>query len=314
MNLNLFGDRQMSEKLYQAPYDSFDDIALLQDLLPFFDGYDKKPMQVTEEHTLETAYWMSEFCRLVYITSQGKIKDECAKINMDVKCFWQGGTEFLVAHDEEKMVIAGRGTETTKMDDICTDLQFFRVPSDTLGIVHGGFKNAIDCIYPDMYEYIMTHGEQKAKFHTGHSLGAGLSNLVATRIDGKALYTFGSPRVGNTKFALFTNIRIPHYRYVNAGDPICALPPPLLGWRHSGTMQLISSNVFLRDATPAKGFGEMLKKHTLGKVLMVLSLGKWIVMDLVAEHNILSYNNFLRYQVNLPPHEIPEIYLEQVGK
>ena len=298
---------------YQISYDSFDDIALLQDILPFFDRFDEIPFKLTKEDNLINAYWLSELCRLAYITSQRKIEKECAKVNLIAKSFWWKNTEFLVAHDADKIFIVGRGTETKEIVDIFTDLKAFRVPANKMGRVHGGFNAALDHVWDDMHKYISANSKGKLIFYGGHSLGAGLVTIAASRLDGTVLYTFASPRIGNTKFALYMNMRIIHYRYVNAGDPVAAMPPPIFGWRHFGKQQLITSDILIRDATPTKGFGGFFKKKMWSKLLMLLSLGKWLVMDMTAEHNIISYNQWFREQVDLPPLEIPQEYLDQVG-
>ena len=233
---------------------------------------------------------------------------------LTAKAFWWNNTEFLVAHDDEKMFIVAGGTEARQMDDIFTDLNCFRKPIKTFGAAHGGFMDAVDEVWEDMLAYIKENRGSKMVCYGGHSLGAGLITIAAALEDGDVMYTFGSPRCGNAKFSLYMNIRITHYRYVNAGDPVAALPPPLLGWRHFGKMQLITSDALIRDVSPTKGFGEFLKKKLWARLLMIVTLGKWVLMDFIAEHNIVSYNQWLREQVDLPPLEIPQEYLDQVGK
>jgi hypothetical protein len=299
---------------YQIAYDSFDDISLLQDILPFFTDFETIPFEVSKEHSLINAYWVSELCRLAYLTSQTRIIKECAKVNLRAKVFWWNNTEFLVAHDNEKIFIISRGTETSQITDAVTDISCMRTKLGNKGDVHAGFLNALSLICDDMFAYIKSIYTNQFIVYGGHSLGAGLASICAALLDGDVLYTFGSPRTGNAKFSLYMNMRIQHYRYVNAGDPVPALPPPIIGWRHFGHMMLITSDSFIRDANPVKGLGEFLKKKVWARLVMILTLGKWVLMDFVAEHNIISYNQWLREQVDLPPLEIPQEYLDQVGK
>ena len=302
----------MLAKLYKVPYSSFDDIITIQDMLPFFVDYDKKPIVLTPEHNLINAYWMSEFCRLAYITSKGFIEDECKKIGMEVAFFWKDDTEIIVVHNDELIIVACRGTETSKIGDILTDIQFTRAPAITHGTIHSGFKKALAIVWDDLQQYILENCKNKMLFITGHSLGAGLASLIASRVGGAALYTFGSPRVGNEKFALFMCIRIPHYRYVNAGDPISGLPPPLFGWRHFGDVHQFTADIFYKYSPRSFGFSSFIHKRIVKRILMLLTLGKWVMLDLVAEHNVLSFNNYLRWQVNLPPHKIPDEYIKKI--
>ena len=83
---------------------------------------------------------------------------------------------------------------------------------------------------------------------TGHSMGGALANLTlahtqaevcgddvgcatAPRVDMSALYTFGSPKVGNETFAYATAARArgrtPIYRFVNGDDVVTGIPRDL---------------------------------------------------------------------------------------
>eukprot|EP00178_Gracilaria_changii_P010063 TRINITY_DN2932_c0_g1_i1.p1 TRINITY_DN2932_c0_g1~~TRINITY_DN2932_c0_g1_i1.p1 ORF type:complete len:168 (+),score=19.21 TRINITY_DN2932_c0_g1_i1:355-858(+) len=78
---------------------------------------------------------------------------------------------------------------------------------------------------------------------TGISLGGGLASL--SYIDIKAtgefenveVITFGSPRVGNTKWAEFFDSLVEHSRFYILDDPIAALPTCLLlcNYKQTGT-------------------------------------------------------------------------------
>jgi alpha-beta hydrolase superfamily lysophospholipase len=75
-------------------------------------------------------------------------------------------------------------------------------------------------------------------FYTGHSLGAALATLAAARRAPKALYTFGSPRVGNAAFIASLG-NIPIYRVVDDRDLVATVPPEALGFRHAGVLRLL---------------------------------------------------------------------------
>ena len=71
----------------------------------------------------------------------------------------------------------------------------------------------------------------------GHSLGGALATLAAASLrmaNGSTdLYTYGSPRVGNTAFVEFVE-SLPggNYRLTHSADPVPLLPPSVLGYRH----------------------------------------------------------------------------------
>ena len=124
------------------------------------------------------------------------------------------------------IMIVFRGTQPTEFSDIVADIKAWPKESDTVGMVHAGFKGELDKIYPQITRWLRSHRDQKLVI-TGHSLGAAMATLFAARqyqqgLDVK-LYTYGSPRVGNSKFAKqFENI--PAYRFVNTNDVVCTVP------------------------------------------------------------------------------------------
>jgi hypothetical protein len=70
-------------------------------------------------------------------------------------------------------------------------------------------------------------------FFTGHSLGAALATLLATVKAPSALYTFGSPLVGDSDFVdALKNVR--NFRYVDCCDIVTRIPPEALGYQHVG--------------------------------------------------------------------------------
>jgi predicted lipase len=75
-------------------------------------------------------------------------------------------------------------------------------------------------------------------FYTGHSLGAALATLAASRHAPQAVYTFGSPRVGNEVFVASLQ-NLPIHRVVDDKDAAALLPPEALGFRHVGLLQLL---------------------------------------------------------------------------
>lgn len=83
---------------------------------------------------------------------------------------------------------------------------------------------------------------------TGHSLGAALctlyvlDNATNVRINTSLVCTFGSPRVGNTKFVrAFDALSLTSWRIVNAPDIIPDLPPKVFGYRHVREKSLVDS-------------------------------------------------------------------------
>ena len=85
---------------------------------------------------------------------------------------------------------------------------------------------------------------------TGHSLGAALATVMASRIDAEELYTFGSPRVGTRSFINeMTADGITHYRFVNNNDIVTRVPLALMGYKHHGELCYINHYGNIRKMT-----------------------------------------------------------------
>jgi hypothetical protein len=80
---------------------------------------------------------------------------------------------------------------------------------------------------------------------TGHSLGAALATLGASRYGNvQGVYSFGSPRVGNDVFKEKFDVKT--YRIVNNDDIVARVPPPGV-YVHVGELKFIDSNGIIRD-------------------------------------------------------------------
>ena len=76
---------------------------------------------------------------------------------------------------------------------------------------------------------------------TGHSLGAALATLLAGIKTPDALYTFGSPLVGDADFVA-TLSGVKNFRYVDCCDIVTRIPPKGLGYQHLGQPYYIAQD------------------------------------------------------------------------
>jgi hypothetical protein len=81
---------------------------------------------------------------------------------------------------------------------------------------------------------------------TGHSLGGAVATIAGAwlRVNGFSLdiYSYGSPRVGNTAFANFVTAQTGgNYRVTHLDDPVPRLPPILLGYHHTSPEYWLST-------------------------------------------------------------------------
>ncbi|KAL5542467.1 hypothetical protein UlMin_010177 [Ulmus minor] len=160
-----------------------------------------------------------------------------------------------------RLVIAFRGTEQVRWKDLRTDLMLAPAGLNPERIggdfrqeiqVHSGFLSAYDSVririitlIKQAIGYIDDHAEPLDKWHvyvTGHSLGGALATLLALELSSSQLakrgaisvtmYNFGSPRVGNKRFAEVYNEKVKDsWRVVNHRDIIPTVPR-LMGYCH----------------------------------------------------------------------------------
>ncbi|KAF3791287.1 putative feruloyl esterase A [Nymphaea thermarum] len=163
---------------------------------------------------------------------------------------------------KRRLVIAFRGTEQAKWKDLRTDLMLVPAGLNPERIggdfkqeiqVHSGFLSAYDSVRNRILSLIRTSigfvkddsEETRPTWHvyvTGHSLGGALSTLLALELSSSqmakrraisvTMYNFGSPRVGNKRFAeAYNEVVKDSWRIVNHRDIIPTVPR-LMGYCH----------------------------------------------------------------------------------
>ncbi len=208
----------------------------------------QKPVFVDVEHvspfqadnlgfTPVNAWWLSNAAHLAYYDDEG-IESELQRVDLQlVKFFSQENTQAFLAAADSFAILAFRGTECEQLADLLTDADFFLDPFPRGGKVHQGFLKAINLVWDEIDGELETLG--LPVWYTGHSLGAALATLAAAYRKPAALYTFGSPRVGDAEFvSLLDDARA--YRAVDCADMAATLPPRIK-YRHAGEQDFITS-------------------------------------------------------------------------
>lgn len=181
-------------------------------------------------------------------------------------------------------IIAFRGTEPNRWNDVVTDLKAWKTPlAEDWGSVHSGFKAAFDSIAPVMRAKVDEYGRAKlAIWITGHSLGGGLATLMAADLlrrkeagedfDVRGVYTFGSPRVGNRAFrdklmAEAAKAQTQLVRFRNGDDVVTAIPR-VTEFEHVGQVVHLREDKFELPATdpPYRGLGSLADHDIAGWV------------------------------------------------
>lgn len=197
---------------------------------------------------------------------------------MDTLQFEKGSTQVMYArHGELPLAIVSfRGTEADKWQDITTDGDFWRIKLENegwpeeWGKMHRGFYNAFDAIAGERLMSVIAglRGTGVQIYLTGHSLGGALATVMAARImkdmeagadyNFKGVYTFGSPRVGNTDFQdkfedTAEDIGLKVIRFRNEKDVVTTVPK-FLWYRHVGTVTYLEEDLLDYDDDPSFNF------------------------------------------------------------
>jgi len=204
----------------------------------FFENVNSCTIERTLEFRKLNCWWMIEMSYLVYGTSHAFVTRELARVGLDAAVFGFDRSQpphVLVAHNNEIVVVAFRGTRINDLPDILADVSFFPELTSN-GFVHRGFQNALFSggVWEDVKRHLSGLSGNQIMFFTGHSLGAALATIAFRAYRDpfgrlRALYTFGSPRVGD---ALIFCSTYPQndYRVVNDEDVVTHVPtPPLYG-------------------------------------------------------------------------------------
>ena len=244
----------------------------------------------------------------------------------------------LSGYYENHLVIAIKGTDS--IWDWLKNIKFlhnndplsWRNPSDynrgrVSGRVHSGFNTAVDQNFPGLKTLVKNRRREKNQeiLLTGHSLGGAIAILTAIGLSEsdefpcqKTVYTFGAPRVGDTKFRVsFDSLEeLNHYRFERGNDIVPQLPLSqpfhfiadifhldqlVPEYRHTGVLKYLTKdeqgNLIVTENPPEL---ERFLHRLQGYATSVLDLVKY----LENEHHIENYVSHIK---NLNPEKLKQL-------
>jgi triacylglycerol lipase len=141
----------------------------------------------------------------------------------------------FIAERGKMAFVIFRGTKTTKewISNLGINLKEYPLPN--FGNAHEGFLQMYDSTRSTIAENLPALARNHRVLIAGHSLGAALATLALPdietnmKIKASALYTYGSPRVGDDAFvkAFDRDYSRKSYRVTNTSDLVTSIPFPI---------------------------------------------------------------------------------------
>jgi len=129
-------------------------------------------------------------------------------------------------------------------------------------------------------------GKTRKAWFTGHSLGAAMTTIMASRCEDdpampniEEVYTYGSPRVGWRKFVNSLNCK--HHRWVNNNDIVTRVPLAIMGYKHDGCEHYMNAYGNVRPMTKLQRVKDRWRGMWMG-----IKKGK---IDNFSDHSMTEY-------------------------
>jgi hypothetical protein len=163
------------------------------------------------------------------------------------------------------IVVAFAGSGNT-IRNWFTDFTFAQVPYTLTGCtscwIHSGFSTGWSERRDAVLDTVLSALERYPDYSlviTGHSIGAGIATLAGAELRSMNynadIYTYGSPRVGNTEFATFVTSQAlekgVNYRMTHEKDPVSQLPPTWIGYEHTSPEYWLTNRTDATDVYEA---------------------------------------------------------------
>ena len=165
------------------------------------------------------------------------------------------------------------------------------------GRVHRGFHKSLISVWTDVKQEILRlRTNNQSVWFTGHSLGGALAQLAVTtlflqekKVKVGGLYTFGQPKIGNSKFRNTYNAHLKSktYRVVNNNDLVARIPT-INYWHVEQLIYFSSKGKLYRDKELT--WWEMKIDKIKGKTKAFLKLD----IDALKDHKMDNYQELCK--------------------
>jgi triacylglycerol lipase len=233
----------------------------------------------------------AKLASIAYNDNTKEVKKQAKELGFtEIEFYDREGAQAYRFQSDKDLVIACRGTQPTCWNDIGADLNAIPVLAETMSRVHKGFKEEVDELWPMVLEDLMAKQPTQNVWFCGHSLGAAMATIMASRCmykpevpDPIELYTFGSPRVGWKGYVVHLGVK--HHRWVNNNDIVTTVPMNIMGYRHHGEEHYLNAWGNVRKATGWQRFKDKWRGLWMG-----IKRGQ---VDSFSDHSMANYIAYL---------------------
>lgn len=262
----------------------------------------------TTGYSSQNAYWLAKAADLAYnkISQDNFVSDKNEIFRQlqswsnefqDVAVFDKKSSQGFVAKHRDFIIVAFRGSD--QWQDWLDNVNLPAIPHN-LGRVHRGFQMALDDIWQEMLETIVSFKDNhQTLWFTGHSLGGALATLAAAERIAQdqpfnGVYTFGQPRCVDRQMARNMNIEAKAriFRFHNNNDIVPRVPQRIMGYSHLGTFIYIDVDKKLH--TDIHWWNQFLDR--VGGILEAL---KETGVDKLEDHKMASYIEALERNISV---------------
>jgi len=235
------------------------------------------PANPFDQFNAHTTKWDPQNARVLVYASDLAYKD-AASIKAAAAAWGMKSTivassasvlQAIVLGDDEKVILAFRGTRPDQMKDWMTDFnigqssftEYFTAPD--VGMVHEGFAHLLSGSWKQIVGATLALQDKgQTLWITGHSLGGALALMAAAaftfaeRLPVNGLYDFVQPRVGDLDFCTQCDSHFGEvmFRFVNNEDIVTRVPPRVVPhlplpefYGHCGNLRFFDAEGILRS-------------------------------------------------------------------
>jgi len=247
---------------------------------------------ISEMTFMERSLLFAKLASIAYQDDTKKVLKQAKKLGFtEIEFYNRDGAQAYRFQNKDDIVIACRGTQPSEFNDLKADLKAAPVVAETVGRVHQGFKDEVDELWPMVKEDLEAVGKTRKAWFTGHSLGAAMTTIMASRCEDDSdmpnieeVYTYGSPRTGWRKFVKSLNCK--HQRWVNNNDIVTRVPFAIMGYKHDGCEHYLDSKGMYR---PKIGIIARIIDRWKGMLGGLIKLN----IDNFSDHSMVNYIAYL---------------------